>query len=248
MTLQERPLAVVTGASHGIGFAAAQHLASRGFDLVVNARSVTSLQKLQQRAASAGAHTTISAGDLRDSDVIDRLVESVQGRAIRILVACTGTLVDPDLEASVSSIDRERLREILDVTALLPIEVFRALSAPLRGGNAVFIASDWALPRSSGPSAFSAAKAAILQFARTEGRQSHLHGIRVSVLVPGDIATYDAAWEKPIWSLDNSTDEILAAFGGSRISLHEVVATLDLILTARTSCFDEIHMSPLKEA
>ena len=84
----EGQLALVTGASRGIGAATALALAKEGAHVVITARSADGLEKLEEQIHLAGGHATIAPLDLTDGDSIGRLATAIGGRwdALDILV------------------------------------------------------------------------------------------------------------------------------------------------------------------
>ena len=90
-------LALVTGASRGIGAATAEALAAAGAHVILTARTVTGLETVEERIHDAGGNATIAPLDLNDLEGIARLAEAIAGRwkALDILVlnaAMLGTL------------------------------------------------------------------------------------------------------------------------------------------------------------
>ena len=81
-------LALVTGASRGIGAATAEALAAEGAHVILTARAAKDLEKVEERIHAAGGTATIAPMDLIDSDNIKKLAEAVAGRwgALDILV------------------------------------------------------------------------------------------------------------------------------------------------------------------
>ena len=81
-------LALVTGASRGIGAATAEALAAEGAHVILTARAAKDLEKVEERIHTAGGTATIAPMDLIDSDNIKKLAEAVAGRwgALDILV------------------------------------------------------------------------------------------------------------------------------------------------------------------
>lgn len=73
-------LALVTGASRGIGAATAEALAAAGAHVIITARTEGGLEELEGRIADAGGTATIAPLDLADADGIDRLAQAVGGR------------------------------------------------------------------------------------------------------------------------------------------------------------------------
>ena len=90
----ENQLALVTGASRGIGAATAEALAAAGAHVVLTARTVAGLEQVEERIHDAGGSATIAPLDLSDADGISRLAEAISGRwkALDILVLNAATL------------------------------------------------------------------------------------------------------------------------------------------------------------
>lgn len=82
--MTEKPLkgriALVTGASRGIGAATAEALAAAGAHVILTARTVDDLEAVEDRIHNAGGSATIAPLDLKDADAIGRLAEAVQSR------------------------------------------------------------------------------------------------------------------------------------------------------------------------
>jgi short-subunit dehydrogenase len=87
-------LALVTGASRGIGAATAEALAARGAHVILTARTVAGLEDVEERIHQAGGNATIAPLDLTDNDAIIRLAEAISGRwqALDVLVLNAATL------------------------------------------------------------------------------------------------------------------------------------------------------------
>ncbi len=90
----EGQLAVVTGASRGIGAATAEALAAAGAHVVLTARTVAGLEQVEERIHESGGSATIAPLDLSDADAITRLAEAISGRwkALDVLVLNAATL------------------------------------------------------------------------------------------------------------------------------------------------------------
>jgi NAD(P)-dependent dehydrogenase (short-subunit alcohol dehydrogenase family) len=87
-------LALVTGASRGIGAATAEALAAAGAHVILTARTVAGLEAVEERIHDAGGNATIAPLDLSDADGITRLAQAIASRwkALDILVLNAGTL------------------------------------------------------------------------------------------------------------------------------------------------------------
>jgi short-subunit dehydrogenase len=90
----EGRVALVTGASRGIGAATAEALAASGAHVILVARTADALEEVEERIATAGGSATIAPLDLTESDSIARLAAAIAGRwnALDILVLNAATL------------------------------------------------------------------------------------------------------------------------------------------------------------
>ena len=87
-------LALVTGASRGIGAATAEALAARGAHVVLTARTARDLEEVEQRIFDAGGSATIAPLDLTATDSVAKLAQAISGRweALDVVVLNAGTL------------------------------------------------------------------------------------------------------------------------------------------------------------
>jgi short-subunit dehydrogenase len=175
------PVAVVTGASSGIGEQIARALAGRGWDCVLVARR---RERLERLAAELG-------GEFEVCDVADRAqVEDVAARHpdVKLLVCCAGI---PGRGRLLEQ-DEDTIRRILDVDYLGNVWTLRAFlpalerAAPSDVVNIVSVAGTVAMPPSS---AYIAAKHAQLAFSRAVAAELRPRGIRVHTVNPGFVDT-----------------------------------------------------------
>src|SRR3712207_3981745 len=94
MSFLEGRLALVTGASRGIGAATAEALAREGAHVVITGRTTADLEAVEERIHEAGGSATIAPMDLTERDSIARLAAAVWGRweALDLLVLNAATL------------------------------------------------------------------------------------------------------------------------------------------------------------
>ncbi len=158
------PVALVTGASSGLGRALALGLAGRGWRLVIDARGTEALHRVRDELAAAGAPDVVAlAGDVTDAGHRDDLVAAVAwlGR-LDLLVNNASTLgasPQPRLEA----LDADVLRRVLETNVVAPHELARQLLARLTTarGVVVDVSSDAASEHYEGWGAYGASKAAL---------------------------------------------------------------------------------------
>ena len=110
-------VALVTGASGGIGAATAEALAVAGAHVVLTGRDTRALEAVEERIFAAGGNATIAPVDLAEADGIARLAQAVAGRwsALDILVHSAATL--PQL-TPVTAIDQSTLSKALTINVL----------------------------------------------------------------------------------------------------------------------------------
>ena len=183
-------VAVITGASSGIGEATALSLAQAGVKLVLAARRKERLEALTQKIKDMGAEAVIFAADLRGADqaaaCIDKAAQAF-GR-IDILVNNAGTML-------LSPIDRAEpsdWQSMLEINLLSLMYTSRAALIKMRAqgsGHIVNISS--VAGRSAGPTAggYNASKWGVNGFSEALRREAHRDGIRVTVIEPGVVAT-----------------------------------------------------------
>ncbi len=181
-------VALVTGASSGLGARFAAVLASAGAAVVVTARRADRLRRL---AADLGPQVAVLPGDLLDPAVRAAAVELASDRFGRldILVNNAGTcdagpLQDQPLAA---------LTEVLDLNLVAAIDLCR-LAAPLlfaqAGSTVVNVASIYGLVGSRTPmTAYNASKGALISFTRHLAAQWGERGVRVNALAPSFFPT-----------------------------------------------------------
>jgi len=190
--LFEGKVALVTGASRGIGAATAKALAALGAHVIITARTAKDLEAVEDSIFNAGGNATIAPLDLTDGDSIARLATAVTERwgKLDILVlnaAMLGTL------APVPAIDGAEFARLftLNVTAQqVLIASFDALLRKSNAGRLVALTSSvGAAPRAFW-GAYGASKAAIETLVASYGEEvKNLSAVRTAIVDPGRTRT-----------------------------------------------------------
>lgn len=191
MSDQYSRIAIVTGASSGIGEATARKFVASGFGVVGNARHEAKLRALEQEMGSAFCGM---AGDAADSAVIDRLFASAIehfGKPVDIVVANAGR----GLGGSVKDADLSKFEDVLKLNVtgalvLLQTAARKMLDAqqsdyPKRAADIVIIGSVVGRHISPFSAVYGATKAAIHSLAEGLRREVGPKGVRVSLVEPG---------------------------------------------------------------
>ncbi|WP_295989918.1 SDR family NAD(P)-dependent oxidoreductase [Rugamonas sp.] len=185
MSRLQGKIAVITGASSGIGLATAQRFVAEGAYVFITGRRQAELDKA---VALIGGNVTAVQGDVSNLDDLDRLYAVVQQQKGRIdvLVANSGVVEQKRLE----DITPSHYDQTNDINARgLLFTVQKALPLFSNGGSIVLIGSIAAYMGFPNHSTYSATKAAVRSYARTWTAEFKDRGIRVNNISPGPVDT-----------------------------------------------------------
>jgi len=181
-------VALITGASQGLGLALAAALADDGWTLVIDARRA---DRLADAVAELAAKTTVVAipGDVVDAAHRDQLTAAIDkfGR-LDLLVNNASTLGASPLPA-LDVIDLDLLRRVYEVNVIAPLALTQQLTARLAAahGTIVNVTSDAAIEAYAGWGGYGSSKAALEQLSAVFAAEHP--DVRVLVVDPGDMRT-----------------------------------------------------------
>jgi len=185
-----RRVAIVTGASRGIGLGIAQRLAHDGRHVALVARSEKPLHEVAESITAAGGSASVHACDVGDSAAIAAMVDSVveqQGR-LDIIVNNAGITRD-NLLLRMSD---EEWDEVIRVNLTSAFAACRAAARPMmkgKFGRIVNIASTSGVVGNAGQANYAAAKSGLIGLTKTIARELGGKGITANVIAPGFIET-----------------------------------------------------------
>jgi 3-oxoacyl-[acyl-carrier protein] reductase len=220
-------VAVVTGASRGIGAATARRLAADGFAVVLAARSADDLEALAAEVTAAGGSALALPTDASVLGQLDALVAATTERFGRIDVVVNNAGLLPAAARS-ERLAVEDWQRAFDLNVTGPWYLAcRAKERMTRGGVVVNITSTASLYPTVGYSAYNASKAAISMLTRTLALEWARDGVRVVGIAPGKV---DTALVAPIVAFSEHHDIPLNPLG--RIGRPEEVADLIAFLVS----------------
>jgi NAD(P)-dependent dehydrogenase (short-subunit alcohol dehydrogenase family) len=187
----EGKIALVTGASRGIGAAVAKSLAAKGAHVIALARTSGGLEELDDEIKKLGGSATLVPADLRKFDDLDRMGQALYERFKRldILVGNAGQL---GVLSPIPHIDQKAWDEVIAVNVTANFRLIRSLDLLLRAADAaraVFITSGAANKATAYWGPYAVSKTAMDMLVRTYAAEVSTTNIKVNLFNPGPIRT-----------------------------------------------------------
>lgn len=184
-------IALVTGASRGIGRALALELARQGAHVIALARNTAGLEELDDAIRSQGGEATLVPLDLRDGEAIPRLAGAIaeRWRRLDILVGNAGVL---GTLTPVHQINPQHWIEAIDVNVNANLRLIQFLDPLLKqsdAGRAVFITSGAVQHLRPFWGTYSTSKAALEALVKTYAHENATTRLRVNLFSPGPVRT-----------------------------------------------------------
>jgi len=186
----ERRVAVVTGASRGIGRAIAERLAKDGRHVVLVSRSEGPLNDLRSAIESRGGSASVAAVDVGDAAALQACIEGVAAKHGRLDVLVNNAGITRD-NLSLRMSDAEFM-EVIQVNLMSAFVASRAAARPMmkgRFGRLVHIGSTSGVVGNAGQANYAAAKAGLIGMSKSLARELGGKGITSNVIAPGFIET-----------------------------------------------------------
>lgn len=184
-------VALVTGASRGIGYFLAKELAAAGAHVVAVARTVGGLEELDDEIKAAGGQATLVPLDLTDMAGIDRLGGAIHERwgKLDVLVANAAIL---GVIAPIGHVEAKVFEKVMAVNVTATWRVIRSVDPLLRlsdAGRAILMSSSSAHSARAFWAPYAASKAAVEALARSWADETRNFALRVNCVDPGATRT-----------------------------------------------------------
>lgn len=184
-------VALVTGASRGLGYATAKALAAAGAHVIATARTRGGLEALDDEITAAGGSATLVPMDLMGPDTVEKLAEAVQERwgKLDILVANAGAL---GKLMPAHQIPSKVWNEVLAVNLVAPARLIRAFEPLLRAsdaGRAVFVTTSQGAKTRAYWAAYGASKAGLEALVQSWAAELADSSVRINLIDPGRMRT-----------------------------------------------------------
>ncbi len=213
--MTSRPLALVTGASSGLGAVFARKLSARGYDLLLVARDGARLAALADELSDAGATATSVPADLTTDAGLDAVARTIaDAEPLSLLVNNAGFGTKGELsDAPHDEQDRMLRLHVIAVNRLTQAALRRM--KPARRGGIITVSSVASFANSSGNVNYCATKAYQRSFSEGLAIECARHGIRVQALCPGfthtefhDRMAFDQRGKAPDWMWMRAKDVV----------------------------------------
>jgi 3-oxoacyl-[acyl-carrier protein] reductase len=230
-------VALVTGASRGIGLAIAAGLAAEGARVALAARGADALNAAR---AAVGPHSSVHIADITDPAAAAALVQDVEKQwgQLDILVCNVGSgaSVPPGKETAA---EWSRVMDLNFYATTNMIEAARPLMSRGSGDRAIVCISSIAGMAALGaPVTYYAAKAALNATVRGLARPLALEGIRINAVAPGNILSPDGTWARKIAENKQAVDDMLQReVALRRLGRPEEIADLVAFLASPRAAF-----------
>ncbi|MFC3077248.1 SDR family oxidoreductase [Phenylobacterium terrae] len=192
MGLLENKVVIITGASSGIGLAAAQLFAREGARLVLNARRKEPLARAAAEIDATGRAVAVVAGDVGEADTARALVDTAVER-FGGLDAALNNAGDVGVPGPLAEVDEATWRKVLDVNLTAAfLGARRQIPAMLaRGGGSIIFTSSFVGHAAAFPGLgpYAAAKAGLVGLARAIAVEYGPEGVRANALLSGGVDT-----------------------------------------------------------
>ncbi|WP_186417657.1 SDR family oxidoreductase [Bosea sp. CS1GBMeth4] len=239
MTALKDKVAIVTGASSGIGRAAARLFAAEGASLVVTARRQAELDALVAEITAAGGEAVAVAGDIRDEALAQRLVETATERFGGLDIGFNNAGIVGEL-GPIGQMASESWHEVIaiNLTSAFLGAKYQVPALEARGGGSLIFTASFVgyTAGLAGMSAYAASKAGQIGLAKALAAELGGKGIRVNALLPGGTDTPAATTNAP-----GAGPELLAFVEGihalKRMAQPEEIARAALFLASDQSSF-----------
>lgn len=184
-------IALVTGASRGIGREIAKRFAAEGAHVIVTARTAGALEELDDEIQRAGGSATIVPLDLREFDLIDQLGATIfeRWKRLDILVGNAGSL---GVLTPMAHVEPKHWQQVMDINLTANYRLIRSVDPLLRqseAGRAIFVTSGAARGHFPYWGPYAISKAGLECMVQTYAEEMKSTNVKVNLLDPGVVRT-----------------------------------------------------------
>lgn len=229
-------VAIVTGASKGIGEAMARGLAEAGASVVVSSRKQEAVAEVMQSFRDAGLEAIAVACHMGHVEEIENLVEKTLetygGIDIIVNNAATSPVYGPTLNTELRAFDK-----IIEINLRGPFFLCKLVYPSMKergGGTIINVSSTAGIEPDDGLGIYSMSKAALINLTKSLARDLGKDGIRVHAVCPGLIKT---RFSEALWQNEAILSRVTEATPLRRIGMPEDLAAIAVFLASAASAY-----------
>lgn len=229
-------VAVVTGASKGIGEAMAEIMAEAGAKVVVSSRKQEAVEQVAARFRAKGYHAHAVACNVGDPQQRRQLIEQTVATYGGVDILINNAAVNP-VFGPVIQTDEAAFNKIIDINLKAPFELCKLVFPIMQqrgGGSIINISSIGGLTPEPGLGIYSVSKAALIMLTKVLAKEWGKAGIRVNAICPGLIQT---KFSQALWKNEAILDNLLQHLPISRLGQPEDLAGIALYLASQASAY-----------
>lgn len=229
-------VALITGASKGIGFSIAETFAAAGAKVVISSRKQDALDEMADKLRSKGYEVTGIACNVGKTEELENLVQKtieLYGQ-IDVLVnnAASNPVFGPVHDTSLEAFDK-----IMEVNVRAPFHLMNLCFPYLRTSpiaSVINISSIGGISPEQGLGIYSVSKAALISLTKAYAKEWGDHKIRVNAICPGLIKT---KFSEALWSNDKIMQQIIKKLAIKRAGTSEEIGAVALFLASKASSY-----------
>jgi NAD(P)-dependent dehydrogenase (short-subunit alcohol dehydrogenase family) len=229
-------VAVVTGASKGIGAAIAEFFGAAGARVVVSSRKLEAVNQIADSITKKGGIAKAIACHMGDAAEIARLVDETIATYGTIDILVNNAAVNP-VFSPVTETDGSAFDKIMNINVKGPFELAKKaypFMKEKKSGSVINISSIGGLRPEPGLGIYSVSKAALISLTKVMAKEWGADNIRANVICPGLIKT---KFSEALWSNDKIMHTMMKVLPIKRVGTPEEIAALALYLAADESAY-----------
>lgn len=229
-------VAIVTGASKGIGRSMAEIFAEAGASVVVSSRNQESVDAVAAEIRAKGFEAVGIVANAGEMDDLKSLTEQTLAKYGRIDILVNNAATNP-VFGPVINTDEKAFDKIMHVNVKGPFELAKLVCPEMQkngSGSIINISSIGGISPESMLGIYSVSKAALISLSKVQAKEWSPTGVRTNVICPGLIKT---KFSEALWSNEEMTAKIVKKLPVPRIGIPEDIAGLALFLASDASSY-----------
>lgn len=240
----EGKVALITGASKGIGESIARYYAAYGAKVVVNSRKQDAVDEVAQAIRDGGGEAIGVAGQVGSSEDCKKMFDATVAAYGRIDILVNNAATNP-VFGPVENTEERAFNKIMDVNVKAPFELAKMCLPIMQahgGGSIINISSIGGVSPEQMLGIYSVSKAALISLTKVMAAEWGKYNIRANAICPGLIQT---KFSEALWSNDHIMKHMLSQLPLNRVGQPEEIAGLALFLASDAAgyCTGSVFMA-----